>query len=148
MRGSPDPGKDQGSGMKISPPRKVAGMNGGFDRYFSRLPARDSRTNEAKRAPRKLCAAFSEEIWEEYALGLRNEESSEVLEEHLLVCTDCQDVLAEVDEYIRVAKAAMALSTPGDDGGGLLFPDSQTHRRLSKPVKAAAAFAGNVLWLS
>lgn len=78
-------------------------MNAGFDRHFS------------------------PEAWEEYALGVQSEE----MEEHVLICPACQELLAEADEYIRVAKAAL----------------SRTRRRLSKPVSAAIALAFALLLL-
>jgi hypothetical protein len=80
-------------------------MNAGFDRHFP------------------------EEVWEEYAMGMRSEQDCKPLEEHLLICSACQELLAEADEYIRVAKAATAL-TRGK------------RRRLSKPVTAAATLSG------
>jgi len=79
-------------------------MNAGFDRHF---PA---------------------EVWEKYALGMQSEEDCKSLEEHLLICSACQDLLADADEYIRVAKAAAALA-------------AGTRRRLSKPVAAATTLA-------
>ena len=85
-------------------------MNAGFDRHF---PA---------------------EAWEEYALGMPSEEDCTSMEEHLLICPVCQDLLAQADEYIEIAKAALA----------------RTRRRLSKPVAVAATLASVVLcfWLS
>ncbi|MGA2880501.1 MAG: hypothetical protein ABSG13_16255 [Bryobacteraceae bacterium] len=68
---------------------------------------------------------FSEEVWEEFAIGRRSEEDCRPLEEHLLICPACQDLLAVTDEYIRVAKAATALA-------------AHTARRWSKPVATAA----------
>jgi hypothetical protein len=63
------------------------------------------------------------EVWEKYAMGMLLQEDCKPLEEHLLICPACQDLLAETDEYIRVAKTAL----------------SSTRRRLSKPVSAAMA---------
>jgi hypothetical protein len=85
-------------------------MNAGFDRHF---PA---------------------EAWEEYALGMSSEEDCTRMEEHLLICPACQDLLAQADEYIEIAKVAL----------------TRTRRRLSKPVAVAATLAGAVLcfWLS
>jgi hypothetical protein len=76
-------------------------MNAGFDRHFSK------------------------EIWEEYAMGMKSERDCMPLEEHLLICPACQDLLAEADEYIQAAKAAL----------------SRTRRRLSKPVASAVTLA-------
>ncbi len=70
---------------------------------------------------------FSEQVIEEYALGMRSEEECTPLVEHLLICAACQDLLAEADEYVHVVKAAAVLL-------------SGTGRRLSKPVAAEAYF--------
>ncbi len=53
---------------------------------------------------------FPEQVWEEYAMGRLSEEVYAPMEEHLLICPACQDLLAEVDGYIRVAKTAAARS--------------------------------------
>lgn len=66
-----------------------------------------------------------EDVWEEYAMGMLSEEDCKPLEEHLLICPACQQVLAEADEFIRVTKAASSL----------------TRRRFSKPVSSAVALA-------
>jgi predicted transcriptional regulator len=76
-------------------------MNAGFDRHFS------------------------EQVIEEYALGMQSKGECTPLEEHLLICSACQDLLAEADEYIQAVKAAAALLAGAP-------------RRLSKPVAAAA----------
>jgi uncharacterized CHY-type Zn-finger protein len=65
-----------------------------------------------------------EEVLEEYALGMQSEEDCKPLEEHLLICPACQDLLAATDEYMRVAKAAAAL---------IRRPDNP----LPKPVASA-----------
>jgi hypothetical protein len=90
-------------GVRFCPQRKVLVMNAGFDRHFP------------------------PEVWEEYAMGVQSAE----MEEHVLICPACQELLAEADEYIRVAKAAL----------------SRTRRRLSKPVSSAIALAFALLLL-
>jgi anti-sigma factor RsiW len=82
---------------------EVLVMNAGFDR---RLP----------------CTKYTEDHLETYALGRLSEEELQALEEHLLICPACQDLLAKVDEYIEVMKAAVC-------GDG--------RRRLAKPVETA-----------
>jgi anti-sigma factor RsiW len=82
---------------------EVLVMNAGFDR---RLP----------------CARYTEDHFETYALGGLSEEEFQPLEEHLLLCPACQDLLAQVDDYIAVVKSA----TCGD-----------RRRRLAKPVETA-----------
>ena len=49
---------------------------------------------------------YPEEIWESYALGMLYAEQSAPLEEHLLICPACQDILAGLDDYLDVMKAA------------------------------------------
>ena len=74
---------------------------------------------------------FPESIWEAYALGRLAEEASQPLEEHLLICPACQDLLAAANEYAEVVKAALA----------------RKRRRLSKGVSAAVALAVTLLSL-
>ena len=50
---------------------------------------------------------FPDDAWEKYALGMLSEGECGPMEEHLLICSPCQDSLAEADEYIRVVKAAL-----------------------------------------
>jgi predicted anti-sigma-YlaC factor YlaD len=76
---------------------------------------------------------FPQEVWEEYAMGMRSEEDCTSLEEHLLICSACQDMLAEADEYIQAVASAAVLFAPQDD--------YRTRRRLSKPMAAAATLA-------
>lgn len=45
-----------------------------------------------------------EEMLEEYALGRAREPDLARIEEHLLVCDQCQDALAEADDFIAVMK--------------------------------------------
>lgn len=49
---------------------------------------------------------YPEEIWESYAMGMLSKEQSAPLEEHLLLCPACQDVLAELDEYLEAMRSA------------------------------------------
>lgn len=53
-----------------------------------------------------LDSHYPGEIWESYAMGMLSEEQSAPLEEHLLVCPACQDVLAEQDEYLEAMRTA------------------------------------------
>jgi hypothetical protein len=48
------------------------------------------------------------EAFEEYAFKRLSESNTEKLEEHLLVCEECQTSLVEVDEYILLMKQATA----------------------------------------
>lgn len=120
-------------------------MNAGFDRHFRKRtpkalrtkfpehPQRDAATGGYKSLqPAALCAMFSDDMVEEYAMGMQSEEDCTYLEQHLLICSTCQDRLAEMDEYIKAAKAAAALLSPQNTG-------TQTRRRMSKPVAAATS---------
>jgi hypothetical protein len=79
-----------------------------------------------------------EDILETYSWGRLSELESAPLEEHLLLCRACQERLEQIDEYLRVAKAAtaaLAETSPPDSsrsGGNLSNVLSITH-----PVCAA-----------
>jgi hypothetical protein len=75
---------------------------------------------------------FSEAVWEEYAMGMQSEEDCKPLEEHLLICPACQDLLAEADSYIQIVKAATE-------------PAEGTRRRWSKPVASAVTLVSALL---
>ena len=47
-----------------------------------------------------------EEVWERYALGRLEEPELGKVEEHLLVCAECQEALDEATEYVAVMRAA------------------------------------------
>lgn len=81
---------------------------------------------------------FPYHCWEDYAMGLLSDPQTEPLEEHLLICSACRDLLAEADEYIRVAKTALAVEEHAHDAGKPLTTDSRKRRQLSKAVGAAA----------
>ena len=53
------------------------------------------------------CRRVSKETLEKYALARLSESESEKLEEHLLVCSACQEKISETDEYVAVMKAAL-----------------------------------------
>jgi len=50
----------------------------------------------------------TEDLLEEYVFGRLQEPALYTLEDHLLICSSCQSTLAEVEDYIRVAKTALA----------------------------------------
>jgi|HubBroStandDraft_1064217.scaffolds.fasta_scaffold784672_1 hypothetical protein len=78
----------------------------------------------------------SEDVWEQYAMGMLSEEDCRPLEEHLILCSVCRDLLAHADEYIWAAKAAAA---------SLRAAASQiTPRFLAGPVAQAPAQPGVV----
>ncbi len=94
------------------PSRKVLAMTTSFDRHFA------------------------EEIWEQYAMRQRSEEDCQPLEEHLLICSRCQQLLAAADTYIQVAKAAAVLVVR-QEAGGKRSPVIHTRRRSPKRLVAA-----------
>jgi hypothetical protein len=76
-----------------------------------------------------VCAHPPEEALERYALGRVKGRYLAEIEEHLLVCAQCQDALAETDDFIAVMKQAAGglqkespielLRRPGRDWLGL-----------------------------
>lgn len=51
---------------------------------------------------------FDEEQLERYSLGLTPEPELAQIEEHLLICEECQNTLARTDAYVRAMRAASA----------------------------------------
>ena len=80
---------------------------------------------------------FPYAVWEEYVMRMLSAEECTPLEEHLLVCPACQDLLAEADEYIEIAKTALTRMTHGGSDQPVV-KDSRTRRRLSKGAAAAS----------
>ena len=72
---------------------------------------------------------LSEEILEEYAFERLGERQLAPVEEHLLVCEDCRQLLAGVDQYIRLMK----------NSSGTLAPE--TPQRRARPWRYAASGA-------
>ncbi|HUA84516.1 MAG TPA: hypothetical protein VMB85_11695 [Bryobacteraceae bacterium] len=57
----------------------------------------------------RFAAHPSEDTLEEYAFGRLREQDAAPLEEHLLLCSTCQDRLGEVEQYIRLIKTAASM---------------------------------------
>jgi anti-sigma factor RsiW len=74
---------------------------------------------------------FSQDEWENYALCKFSGEECAPLEEHLLICPACQDMLAELDEYVEVLRAGTALLDPA------AVTDPRMRRRISKKTAKA-----------
>ena len=55
---------------------------------------------------------FPEDVLERYAMGKLSGVDYVPLEEHLLICTACQTNLLALEEYILVARAALAAASP------------------------------------
>jgi hypothetical protein len=90
------------------------------------------------------------EAFEEYAFKRLSEPDTEALEEHLLVCPECQTSLSEVDEYILLMKQATAglERCLGPDVDPRVEPPPETRREpQSAPARprAGALIAASVL---
>jgi predicted anti-sigma-YlaC factor YlaD len=85
---------------------------------------------------------FSYQVLEDYAMEVLSGRDSAPVEEHILICSACQDLLAEADEYIKIARAALTLSAHGDNQGQPLVTEFRARRRLSKAAAAAATLTG------
>jgi hypothetical protein len=85
---------------------------------------------------------FPYQDWEDFAMGVLSDQGCKPLEEHLLVCPKCQDLLAEADEYIEIARAALR---PAGQGDRPLVKNSRSRRRLAKAVAAAGALTAALL---
>jgi anti-sigma factor RsiW len=88
---------------------------------------------------------LTEDIVELYSMGRLSEVENEKVEEHLLVCHACQDLLTETDEFVAAARTAThELSLQSK-------PEFETEREsepwwrrlfsIPRPMIAAAAFA-------
>ena len=51
---------------------------------------------------------FNEELLEKYAVGQLADGQDALIEEHLLMCIECQVRLSDIDDYVRGMKIAMA----------------------------------------
>jgi hypothetical protein len=72
-----------------------------------------------------------EDVLDEFVMEMLSDEDCARWEEHLLMCAQCQDRVAETDEYVNVMKSAAE--------------KFRTHRGLSKPVLTAATNAALLL---
>jgi anti-sigma factor RsiW len=50
----------------------------------------------------------TEDLLDEYIFGRLQEPALSILEDHLFTCCSCQSTLAELDDYVRAAKIALA----------------------------------------
>jgi len=55
---------------------------------------------------------FPSDILELYTLGKLSEQESEPLEEHLLLCSQCQAQLEDLDDFIQVIKTVLTDPAP------------------------------------
>jgi hypothetical protein len=88
----------------------------------------------------------AEELLEKYAMGKIAEDQLPSLEEHLLVCSDCQVRMADMDDYVQAANAAAAeLERTHAAGKPSLWEFlSGDFWRIPKPVWAAGLAAAVV----
>ena len=57
----------------------------------------------------------SEDLLEQYALGRLAEAQAAPLEEHLLLCSQCQTGLTQADDYVQLMKHAMSEREAGEE---------------------------------
>jgi len=55
---------------------------------------------------------FPDDILENYAMGKLSDQESEPVEEHLLLCSVCQERLDELDDFVQAIKIALADPAP------------------------------------
>ena len=80
-----------------------------------------------------------EDSLEAYAMGMLSSEECVLIEEHLLICPTCQRDLEAVDDYIQVARAAIAALAPQPPAR--IGPQSAWVLRAAAFVLAAAQWA-------
>jgi hypothetical protein len=79
----------------------------------------------------------SEEVLEEYVLHRLPETRSAHIEEHLLICRECQDTVASIDQFVTALKRAVRTSPA-------VSPVLMRYRSMA-PI-AALAMALMVIW--
>lgn len=75
-----------------------------------------------------------QDVFEDYAFERLSLDEAAHFEEHLLICEECQETLAQTDEYIQVMKAATAAYA----GGGATAPMARRGQGLRWNAAAAA----------
>lgn len=55
---------------------------------------------------------FPDHLLENYAMGKLSDHESEPVEEHLLLCSLCQERLDELDDFVQAIKTALADPEP------------------------------------
>ena len=78
---------------------------------------------------------FPDDLLENYAMGKLSDQESEPVEEHLLLCSVCQERLDNLDDFIQVIKTALAVQAPSP-------PETLTVRiPIQKPKPPIPRFA-------
>lgn len=90
---------------------------------------------------------IDDETLERYSLGRLSEPELGPVEEHLLVCAECQDKLVESDEFTGAMRQALRELPPEAARAGRLSRLWPLPKLAWVPVAAAAAVAGIVLLL-
>jgi len=80
-----------------------------------------------------------EEGLEAYAMGMLSGEECVLIEEHLLICPTCQRDLEAVDDYIQVARAAIAALAPQ--------PPARIGPQTAWMLRAAAGIFITAAWI-
>ena len=70
---------------------------------------------------------------DEFVMEMLSDEDCARWEEHLLMCAQCQDRVAETDEYVGVMKSAAATVFNA--------PSGENRRSLAKPMLVAVTHA-------
>jgi hypothetical protein len=98
----------------------------------------------------KLEGHVPEEMLEEYSRGKLPDAEAECLEEHLLICPECQDRLAELDDFVGATRQATARlqmePSPGlEDNWRALVRWLGRPARMAAGVGLAVVLTGAVL---
>lgn len=54
----------------------------------------------------RLCTHPDEDLFEDYSFDRLSEQETAIFEEHLLICQECQKILASTEDYIGLMKGA------------------------------------------
>jgi len=75
---------------------------------------------------------FPDHLLESYAMGKLSDQESEPVEEHLLLCSVCQERLDELDDFVLAMKTALAGPVPTPpDTLTIRIPIKRPKRRVS-----------------
>ena len=90
----------------------------------------------------------SEDLLEEYAFQRLEEEQAAPLEEHLLACANCQQALAEIDEYVSLMKRGTAETavSPGREPRKSWWPRWIPNRMPNWAPSFPTGWAHNWAW--
>lgn len=75
---------------------------------------------------------FPDDLLENYAMGKLSDQESEPVEEHLLLCSACQERLDDLDDFIRVMKNALTVPAPTPPGTLTLRIPFQKTKHISQ----------------